>query len=96
MSIITQVDASGAPPAGAPAARSIENEKVRTGKGRSGAKAHPAKRRTTQEPRMGSVAVQRAFPLDKPIRAETIWLQALDYDHPSYAHRAPGCVDNFP
>src|SRR3984957_15815077 len=44
-----------------------------------------------QGPRMGSIAVQRAFPLDEPVRAETPWLQALDYDHSSYAHRVPGC-----
>jgi hypothetical protein len=49
-----------------------------------------------QGPRMGSIAVQRAFPLDKPDRAETGWLQALDYDHPSHAHRVPGRIDNFP
>src|ERR1700722_16717322 len=48
-----------------------------------------------QGPRMGSIAVQRAFPLDEPVRAETPWLQALDYDHSSYAHRVPGCFDNF-
>ena len=43
---------------------------------------------------MGSIAVQRALSLDKPIGAETRWLQALEYDHPCNAHRVPGCVDN--
>ena len=44
---------------------------------------------------MGSIAVQRAFSFDKPIGAETRWLQALEHDYPSNARRVPGCVHNF-
>ena len=95
MSIITQVDASGVPPAGRRCEvhrrrRDLEPVKVAWEPRRI-----PQNAGRRQGPGMGSIAVQRAFPLDKPIRAETSWLQALDHDQPSHVHRVAGCVDNF-